>query len=119
MILSRSVSGPKCGKSKPYSVAMIQILLRSLSPWERVTPSHRACQPAATRLTHQFPILENELPSHQGVYRQPTHFPTGIRSPAAFAENLLIRDDMFLVEVDGDQVCIRSHANGALARVKT
>src|SRR5437773_1937447 len=28
MILSRSVSGPKCGKSKPYSVAMIKSLQR-------------------------------------------------------------------------------------------
>src|SRR5438876_2105651 len=81
--------------------------------------SRRACQPAAARLAHHFPILENELPAHQRVYRQPAHFPAGIRGPATFAENLLIRDDMLFIEVGGDQVCIRSHANGALARVQT
>src|SRR2546422_4124237 len=116
MILSRSVSGPKCGKSKPYSVAMFKSLQRFPSAFRTVLRSRRVCQPAAARLAHHFPVLENELPSHQRVYRQPTHFPAGIRGPATFAENLVIRDDLLFIEVDGDQVCSRSHANRALAR---
>src|SRR5713226_5777805 len=111
MMRPRSVSGPKCGKSKPYSVAMIGFLLFLPLQWTG--------EPAVARLAYHFSVLKNKLPPHQCVYRQAAHFPPGVWSPATLAENLGIRDRMLLVEIDGDHIGICPHANRALPRIKT